>query len=181
MACASVVIQSREKVLKDLVTNLTDNELLVNAAVFASGDQICAKPTYISKSQDPDGNWRFVYEFNPGCNIVEFGAAGLTSFIAKNFKLIAALFLAVLGFTLIWRWETHLEHQTEAEVKLSDNIESEIDKILSDDSLTPEQKHNLIEKILGQASQPQDWTQYILPAAGLFAGAIVLSSLLGKR
>ncbi|SNQ62048.1 hypothetical protein [Candidatus Methanoperedens nitratireducens] len=178
-----VTLPGTGKVKKELVTNLTDNEALIIAAVWATSNP-SSRPTFFKKYQE-GSNWVFQFEFTKTPDYAEFGAgAGLLRFIEANWKSISYL-LAILGIgAIVWLWR---EPQTKAEEvrgKISDNTQSEIDTILSNQSLTPAQKQALIEAILRNVpgeKKETDWGGIVLPVAGLIAAAYVIGEFAKKR
>ncbi len=134
-------------IIKELVTNLTDNEDLVKASQFFTGS-VCEKYTYLGKYREGNSTV-FKFQFEKTCTAAEMGAGGgLANFIAANWKSIASL-LALLGVgAIVWMWRDAVTKQVEVQGKISDNTTSNITKVLNDSTLTPDQKSRLIEEIL---------------------------------
>lgn len=166
------------KVQKELVTNLTDNESLIIAAVFATSN-VNLHPVFIRKYQEGD-NWVFLFEFDvPLFDYAEFGAgAGLARFIEMNWKSISYL-LAILGIgAIVWVWREPETKHEEVRGKVSDNTQTEIDAILNNPELTPEQKTTLIEEILKGAGETTDWAGALIGLGALLGLAYVAGEAL---
>lgn len=168
-------------VRKELVTNLSSDETIVNVVV-KSGSNIGCIYQYVGKRQEGT-NWVFSYDFHDvdNCGYAELGAgAGLTKFIANNWASIAKL-LVVLGVvTIVWLWRDAQTAQPEAEATISTNDTTNIGNVLDNPSLTPEQKESLIAKILQKSYSSTDWATTALYAVGILAGAYVLGTFLSR-
>ena len=178
MLCTSVTVGGGT-VVKELVTNLTDNEALIQAAVFVGVSDMCTQYTFIEKYQE-DSNWVFKFEINKTCDVVALGFSGLTKFISNNFKTIAYLLATAGIITIIWMWRDAETKQIEADVKLAETAENEIAAILANPEFTPEQKAALIEEILNTlpGAGGTDYTSTIILVAAVLGAAYVLS---GRR
>ncbi len=61
--------------------------------------------------------------------------------------------LALLGVaSMVWMWRDAVTKQVEVQGKISDNTKSNLDAVLNDSTLTPDQKARLIEEILKSAN-----------------------------
>lgn len=175
MICSSINVGGGGAVLKELVTNLTDNETLINAVVLVNSNPAYL-PTYIGKYQEGN-NWVFQYSFPNTPDYTEFGAgAGLANFIASNFKTIAILLVALAGVTIVWLWRDVETKQSETEGKLSDNTTATIQSCLDNPSLTAEQKAKCIEEVLAALKKGTDWGPIVLVGAGILGLAYILGN-----
>ena len=175
MLCTSVTVGGGT-VVKELVTNLTDNEALIQAAVFVGVSDMCTQYTFIEKYQE-DSNWVFKFEINKTCDVVALGFSGLTKFISNNFTAITALLITAGIVTIIWMWRDVETKQIEADVKLVETTENEITEVLNNPDLTAEQKAALIELILQNIPGTDDGTDYtstIILVAAVLGAAYVL-------
>lgn len=160
--------------IKRLVTNLTDNETLIKAVIYAN-DAINT-PKFIRKYPVADGT-AFEFEFK-NVNYVEFGAgAGLARFLAQHWLAVATLVITTVGFALIWRWEDIEMAKVEAQADLADATYKTITDTLTNPTLTDAQKTTIIEKLLaayGKGTEDKtDWGSIALTlglaAIGIYA------------
>ncbi len=173
-------------IIKELVTNLTDNETLVKAAVFSTAPDIYTY-TYLGKYREGN-NTVFKFEYKkPAIDYVEFGAgAGLANFVAANWKSIASL-LALLGVaSMVWMWRDAVTKQVEVQGKISDNTKSNLDSVLNDRTLTSDQKAALIEEILksGKYKDPNsldDLVQNLTYLIAIVVVAFIILEFLKQR
>ncbi len=176
MVCAQVTIVAT--VRKELVTNLTSDENLINASLIATGGT-CGY-TYIEKYQEGD-NWVFVYDV-VDCNLVEFGGAtALANFLAANFAIVAILFLSVIGFTVVWMWRDAVTKEVEVDAKMADNQYNCVQAVLSNTSLTPEEQQAQVELCLQLGPESTDWATIGLGAAVILGAAYVLGNRKSRK
>lgn len=160
--------------IKELVTNLTDNEFLIKAVVGINFE-------YLGKY--PEGN-NWVFQFNKIGEYIELGiAAGLAKFVQANFKTIAAL-LATWGVvSIVWFWRDAVTKKEEVKGEISDDVRDVITKILQDPTLTPEQKVILIEEVLRRATYKEPLSLSTVALAGIIVvgSALLLLSILDRK
>jgi hypothetical protein len=169
-----VRVSDIEAIRKELVTNLTNSETVIKIALAIStqGDI-----TYISKRTE-GSNTVFLFEFSVVPDYVQFGGgAGLARFIAKNFKTIAVLFVSILGFAVIWKWQDAVTKTEEVKGDISNTVKELIIKILQDPTMTDSQKSDAIAAIL-KAYYPEetstDWETIIIALGAIAAAAYLL-------
>jgi len=154
-----IITPSPGIITKELVTNLTSDENIIKAALILVDSP--GKYTYVKKYQEGT-NWVFVFTSNDEFNYVALGpGAGLSKFLAANWKSVSLLLTGLGVVTIIWMWRDVSTKAIEKEGKISDNTNDNINKILSDPTLTAAQKAALIEQILKNAKIETDWESLV--------------------